>query len=1054
MKETVKVLTFQEVKARLEKVQKAIEALQVQNKVETLQDKEYKAQLISLRESLENKLNILTEMDKGVIHTDDENKAKDLAADGAKVVLQKKGEKIEEVEEGLQFDENQTKEIAKEVAKAIAMALKEEGIEIASGKILRLEPMAFDTYFQYKDGKEDEFSFHIDQDKNIILSDFTFTETIGQVGLKGAGEPFVNRDVIKANLLKVWAKLDGNMKENEGEQEGDLMQQLEKALKSHDWYYMMSDDHRWYKRGSEQARDIHNMIQQLRAAGKGDEAEALYKSYHEKNKISEASAGSIQKKHGELVAKMKALAAQYKGGDQSVIPQLKAMTIEKKKLEAELDAKVAGIGADQELDPSVNEVKKDFDKDGKVEKPEEEYKGVKDKAIKKATGKKAPIKKEAVKAKKDFDKDGDVESPEAEYKGVKDKAVKKAMLKEDWGSSDQGIMNKSIHKDLGEPEEMPMPFDNDFESAVEDAVDFYWNEWEEYQSDRDGLIDHAKRAYYRRYFPEKFAGFQKMFSEAAVQSYADLETIANDTANMPADRDAARNKMYDLKKKSRGTKLAEAQDIKIGDTVAKKFASTDEDNVKEFSVKAIKNGKAEVEDLKSKKITTIALSDLYKVGKAVNEAPGYTPQDKVQELIEDMDSEEYENFAYDNDIDPNDANEMQNFISSLSDAEAEKILLQYGNKKFYIKVAVRDAKRALELIHDNPAYNKAVEIDGSDTYYLTNPGLAYDLQMDFGTQDIEVIDSNIDMNEATVNEGQFSWFTQDSNKQIGSEKQNKLPAVYMIDDKGKKYAESDYEGYGEFGGMDYYELLDVMNGGSGDRSHGIDLAFNEDPTHTEPVKFPALVTDPNFNWQAHDFTKEPKSDPNQGWYTGGEDDYYEDEDEYDEDAYTEGKHETELVQDPKSKNFTRRMKMTPKDMKTIEKVQNMMAKEKSLKKEGEGDETAVDITGKAYSIGDIIEFRGHKFECQIGQRGIVVLQKVDDELNPLPQFFEGGTPQFTAILKNAKIVSRGMGISEGGVNPEGDRMVLTFLKKLSKIWDIPMAHAVNFVNASIKRQGY
>ena len=998
MKETITPMTFEELKARLEKVQQAILSIQANpNIAKPSQVKTLEKHLIQLQESLQKKINLILEMDKGVIHTDDENKAKELAKQGVQVHLQKKGEpldtkKIKEAEEGLQFDANQTKEIAKEVAKAVAMALKEDGMEIASAKILRLEPMAFDTFFQYKDGKEDEFAFHIDQNKNIVLSDFTFTEIIGQVGVKGAGEPFVNKDVVKANLLKVWAKLDGNMQEGEGEE--DLMQQLEKALQSHDWYYMMSDDHRWYTRGSEQARNIRNLIVKLKDAGKGDEAEALYKSYSDKNKfegVTEASVGSIQKKHGELVAKMKALAAKYKGGDQSVVPELKALTAEKKKLEAELDAAVAGTGKDQELDTSVNEYEhsyrlvggecrkyndegeytvvsmsycrynegKDFDKDGKVEKPEAEYKGVKDKAIKKAMGK-----TEAKKAKKDFDKDGDVESPEAEYKGVKDKAVKKAMLKkeevdsskiygassrnqgdtgsslqftiiedtpeyfeidyiitpnskyrpagagsrsprekeygyakiskadfdgeiivkgerynlgrdfiknnleggqtvpnenkkavvkEDWGSSDQGIMNRSIHKDLGEPEEMPMPFDNDFESAIEDAVDFYWNEWEEYQSDRDGLIDHAKRAYYRAYFPEKFAGFQKMFSEAAEQSYADLETIANDTAKMPAERDAARNKMYDLKKKKAGAKLAEA--------------------------------------------------------------PNYSLQDEVQELIEDMDLEEYENFAYDNDIDPDDANEMQNFITSLSDAEAQKILIQYGNKKFYIKVAIRDAKRALELINDNPAYSKAVEIDGSDTYYLTNPGLAYDLQMDFGTQDIEVIDSNVDMNEV--------------------------------------------------------------------------------------------------------------------------------------------KGETELVQDPKTKEFTRRMKMTPKDMETIGKVQAMMAKEKSMKKEGQEDDVAVDITGKAYSIGDIIEFRGHKFECQIGQRGIVVLQKVDDQLNPLPQFFEGGTPQFTAILKNAKIVSdnRG-GIAEGGVNPEGDAMVLNFIKKLAKIWDIPMQHAVNFIHASIKRQGY
>jgi len=71
MKESTKMLTFQEVKVRLEKVQKALESLQIKEKVLTANEKQQKAQLISLRETLENKLNILTEMDKGVIHTDD-----------------------------------------------------------------------------------------------------------------------------------------------------------------------------------------------------------------------------------------------------------------------------------------------------------------------------------------------------------------------------------------------------------------------------------------------------------------------------------------------------------------------------------------------------------------------------------------------------------------------------------------------------------------------------------------------------------------------------------------------------------------------------------------------------------------------------------------------------------------------------------------------------------------------------------------------------------------------------------------------------------------------
>ena len=67
----------------------------------------------------------------------------------------------------------------------------------------------------------------------------------------------------------------------------------------------------------------------------------------------------------------------------------------------------------------------------------------------------------------------------------------------------------------------------------------------------------------------------------------------------------------------------------------------------------------------------------------------------------------------------------------------------------------------------------------------------------------------------SLTEGQFSWMTQDTGQQIGSQDENMIP-VYMFDDKGKYYYENDYEGYGVFGGMDYYELLDKMNGGIGD----------------------------------------------------------------------------------------------------------------------------------------------------------------------------------------------------------------------------------------------
>jgi hypothetical protein len=140
-------------------------------------------------------------------------------------------------------------------------------------------------------------------------------------------------------------------------------------------------------------------------------------------------------------------------------------------------------------------------------------------------------------------------------------------------------------------------------------------------------------------------------------------------------------------------------------------------------------------------------------------------------------------------------------------------------------------------------------------------------------------------NPKVLNEGQFSWMTQDTGQQIGSERENTID-VWMFDNQGNSWYEKRYEGYGEFGGMDYYELLARMNGyseedlGKGQemRGLGIDLAFDKIKTKDKgnKVLFPALVASPKFNWKRHDFTKEADSDPNQSWYQEPEyDDYYE-----------------------------------------------------------------------------------------------------------------------------------------------------------------------------------
>lgn len=84
--------------------------------------------------------------------------------------------------------------------------------------------------------------------------------------------------------------------------------------------------------------------------------------------------------------------------------------------------------------------------------------------------------------------------------------------------------------------------------------------------------------------------------------------------------------------------------------------------------------------------------------------------------------------------------------------------------------------------------------------------------------------------------GFFSWKTNDTGKSIPNKFQNNRPTfrVYMKDNKGNVWIENDYEGYGEFGGKDYYELLAEMNGLPSDRIAGINLAFKDSPNGDNP----------------------------------------------------------------------------------------------------------------------------------------------------------------------------------------------------------------------------
>lgn len=74
--------------------------------------------------------------------------------------------------------------------------------------------------------------------------------------------------------------------------------------------------------------------------------------------------------------------------------------------------------------------------------------------------------------------------------------------------------------------------------------------------------------------------------------------------------------------------------------------------------------------------------------------------------------------------------------------------------------------------------------------------------------------------------GFFSWITQDTNRSISNvySSLNTFPVV-MIDNNNNKWIETSYEGYGVFGGKDFYELVAEMNGKK-TREEGIVIAFS------------------------------------------------------------------------------------------------------------------------------------------------------------------------------------------------------------------------------------
>ena len=116
--------------------------------------------------------------------------------------------------------------------------------------------------------------------------------------------------------------------------------------------------------------------------------------------------------------------------------------------------------------------------------------------------------------------------------------------------------------------------------------------------------------------------------------------------------------------------------------------------------------------------------------------------------------------------------------------------------------------------------------------------------------------------------GFFSWHTQDTNESIPNHYSGQQTfTVYMHDHLGNAWKEDKYDGYGVFGGKDFYELLAEMNGLEG-REEGIELFFADPP---RAMLSPNLSKREDWKYQ----NRSPDSCESQGYF------YYEDEEDYD-----------------------------------------------------------------------------------------------------------------------------------------------------------------------------
>jgi len=332
-------MTYQEIKDRLTKCEVQLE--KIKDGSYTGKDIATKTQKLELLK--ESYYKLLKEAEKGMVATDDENKAKELADKGVNVKLtsEMKPGDPEDIERKKM--ERLTPKDQETIAKIYALMQNANDMEEAEDTDLPVELPQADEVPEEPEAEGDLDVGHQDDEPSMLKNDV------------------YDIAVYAAKLYKQLHKYD----QSDGEVDFPHWWQG-KVIKARE--FISSAQH--YLEAEEKQPALDQLaLESKDGASKEDETKfhkkldtLVHNTFGKReDEMEEASANKIKKEYDALVGKMKQLAQHYKTAEgekkAKIVAALKQHTARKKELEAQLDQAVAGTGAGQELDTSVNELR-------------------------------------------------------------------------------------------------------------------------------------------------------------------------------------------------------------------------------------------------------------------------------------------------------------------------------------------------------------------------------------------------------------------------------------------------------------------------------------------------------------------------------------------------------------------------------------------------------------------------------------------------------------------------------------------------------------------------